>query len=167
MMRWGGGPPITVEDDERLDAGHRSSGAAAHGGACCGRTAAGSSWRAIVMVGATGRAARRPALVRYGIDHGLRSSDGGALNLAAAAFVGVALAAVVLGRLQIWLVARVGESFLRDLRVRVFDHLMSLSLDFFSGEQTGRLVARMTSDIDALRSSCSSASSCSSRTRCC
>jgi ATP-binding cassette subfamily B protein len=56
----------------------------------------------------------------------------------------------VLGRLQVWLVARIGESFLRDLRVRVFDHLQSLSLDFFGGEQTGRLVSRMTSDIDAL-----------------
>jgi ATP-binding cassette subfamily B protein len=148
-MRWGGGPPITVEDDERLDA------AAAR--RVLRRTAAMLrpyrkmvALATAVMVGATGALLAGPALVRYGIDHGLRRDDGGALNLAAATYVGVAFAAVVLGRLQVWLVARVGESFLRDLRVRVFDHLQSLSLDFFSGEQTGRLVSRMTSDIDAL-----------------
>jgi ATP-binding cassette subfamily B protein len=149
MMRWGGGTPITVEDDERLDA------AAAR--RVVRRTFAMlRPYRAqvllatVVMVSATGALLAGPALVRYGIDHGLRSRDEGALNLAAALFVGVALAAVALGRLQVWLVARIGESFLRDLRVRVFDHLQSLSLDFFGGEQTGRLVSRMTSDIDAL-----------------
>ena len=148
-MRWGGGPPITVDDDERLDA--------ATARRVLRRTAAmlrpyrrTVALATVVMMGATGALLAGPALVRYGIDHGLRNDDGGALNLAAAAFLGVALAAVALGRLQVWLVARVGESFLRDLRVRVFDHLQSLSIDFFSGEQTGRLVSRMTSDIDAL-----------------
>ena len=34
--------------------------------------------------------------------------------------------------------------------MRVFQHLMTLSMDFFETEKTGRLVARMTSDIDAL-----------------
>ena len=43
-----------------------------------------------------------------------------------------------------------GESFLRGLRMRVFQHLMTLSMDFFETSKTGRLVARMTSDIDAL-----------------
>jgi ATP-binding cassette subfamily B protein len=149
MMSWGGGPPITVDDDERLDA------AAAR--RVLRRTFAMlRPYRAqvllalVVMVSATGALLAGPALVRYAIDHGLSEGDAGALNLAAATYVGVALAGVGLGRLQIWLVARIGESFLRDLRVKVFDHLQSLSLDFFGGEQTGRLVSRMTSDIDAL-----------------
>ena len=34
--------------------------------------------------------------------------------------------------------------------MQVFGHLMSLSMNFFENEKTGRLVARMTSDIDAL-----------------
>jgi ATP-binding cassette subfamily B protein len=105
-----------------------------------------------VMVAATGTLLAGPALVRYGIDHALPPAhhDGGLLDRVALAYVAVALAAFGLGRAQVWLVARIGERFLRDLRVRVFDHLQSLSLDFFSREQTGRLVARMTSDIDAL-----------------
>ena len=44
-----------------------------------------------------------------------------------------------------------GETFLRELRIRVFRHLMDLGLDFFEKEKTGRLVARMTSDVDAMQ----------------
>ena len=103
-----------------------------------------------VMVLATAPFIGGPLVVKYAIDNGLRRHDGAALDYAALAYVVLAVAGFVFGRLQIWLVARVGEAFLRDLRVRVFDHLQSLSLDFFGEEQTGRLVSRMTSDIEAL-----------------
>ena len=36
-----------------------------------------------------------------------------------------------------------------DLRVRVFSHLQRLSVDFFTEEKAGRLLTRMTSDIEA------------------
>ena len=45
---------------------------------------------------------------------------------------------------------RVGEQFLRDMRRRVFRHLLGQSMSFYDKEQTGKLVARMTSDIDSL-----------------
>ncbi|MET1001251.1 MAG: ABC transporter ATP-binding protein [Acidimicrobiia bacterium] len=92
-----------------------------------------------------------PALVGYGIDEGLRKGDAGAVNLAAGLYLVLAFAGLFLGRAAILMVARVGESFLRSLRKRLFDHLMSLSLDYFEREKTGRIVARMTSDIDSLQ----------------
>jgi ATP-binding cassette subfamily B protein len=92
-----------------------------------------------------------PALVRHGIDAGLLTGDAGALNLSAALYVVVAVVALLFGRTAILLTADIGESFLRDLRVKVFRHLLDLGLDFFERERTGRLVARMTSDIDALQ----------------
>lgn len=92
-----------------------------------------------------------PILVRAGVDHGLLAHDAGALNRAAVMYLVVAVLGLVLGRMVIWTVNRTGERFLRSLRVRVFDHLTSLSLDFFEREKTGRLVARMTSDVDALQ----------------
>ena len=67
-------------------------------------------------------------------------------SISSIAFVGA-----FLGRAVIRMVAQVGETFLRDLRIRVFRHLLSLGLDFFEREKTGRLVARMTSDIEALQ----------------
>jgi ATP-binding cassette, subfamily B, bacterial len=92
-----------------------------------------------------------PALVRHGIDEGLRAHDSGALNLSAFLYLIAAIAGLFLGRAVIKMVARVGETFLRDLRSRVFRHLMSLGMDFFEREKTGTLVARMTSDMDALQ----------------
>ncbi len=92
-----------------------------------------------------------PLLVRYGIDHGIRNKDAGALNLAVVVYLALALAGLLLGRLAILFVARIGESFLRTMRNRLFSHLMSLSLDYFETEKTGKIVARMTSDIDAMQ----------------
>ncbi len=92
-----------------------------------------------------------PALVGYGIDAGLRANDADALNRAAVLFLAVALAGLVLGRATIRVVSLIGEQFLCKLRIRVFRHLMSLGLDFFERERTGRLVSRLTSDIDALQ----------------
>jgi len=104
-----------------------------------------------LMVAQTACLLAGPALVRHGIDAGLRAHDAGALDLSAAMYLGVACVALVLGRASIRQVARVGETFLRELRVRVFRHLMSLGLDFFEREKTGRLVARLTSDVDAMQ----------------
>lgn len=104
-----------------------------------------------VMIGSTAAVLAGPALVRYGIDHGLRKRDAGAVNSAAIGYLLVAIAALVFARLQILLVTRLGEKFLRDLRIRVFGHIQGMSMAFFDKEQTGKLVARMTSDIDSLQ----------------
>ncbi|MBV9665808.1 MAG: ABC transporter ATP-binding protein [Actinobacteria bacterium] len=94
-----------------------------------------------------------PFLLRYAIDHGLRvrPPSGAVLDRAAIAFIFVAILAFFSSRFQILMVTRVGEKFLRDMRVRVFDHMQAMSMGFFDREQTGRLVARMTSDMDALQ----------------
>jgi ATP-binding cassette, subfamily B, bacterial len=110
---------------------------------------------ALVLMAQAGALLSGPLLVRYGIDYGLPSStssgDAGALNLAVALYLAMALLGLVLGRLAIVMVAKIGERFLRELRNRLFGHVMSLSLDYFETEKTGRIVARMTSDIDALQ----------------
>ncbi len=104
-----------------------------------------------LLIAQVGALLSGPALVRYGIDHGLRRNDPGALNKAVVMYLVVAFLGVALARTVILLIARIGESFLRELRNRVFRHLVSLGLDFFEREKTGRLIARMTSDIDALQ----------------
>jgi ATP-binding cassette subfamily B protein len=92
-----------------------------------------------------------PLLVKHGIDAGLKANDGGALDLAVVLYLAVAIGAFGFGRLAIYQVAEVGETFLRSLRIKVFRHLLDLGLDFFEQEKTGRLVARMTSDVDAMQ----------------
>ena len=46
--------------------------------------------------------------------------------------------------------ARAGQRVLFTVRTKLFRHLQTLSLDFYERERTGRLVARMTADIDAM-----------------
>ncbi len=106
---------------------------------------------ALVVTVQVGALIAGPSLVRYGIDRGLARGDAGALDLAVGLYLVLALAGLVLGRAVTRMVARLGESFLRHLRAHVFRHLMGLSMEFFEKEKTGRLVARMTSDIDELQ----------------
>ncbi len=103
-----------------------------------------------VMIASTLMTIAGPLLIRAGIDKGVRGRSDQALNRAAIGYIVVVILGFVFGRAQILLVGRVGEGFLRDLRVRVFAHLQRLPMAFHDREPTGKLVARMTSDIDAL-----------------
>jgi len=100
-------------------------------------------WTATTLAG--------PFLVRYGIDHGIKADDAGALDAAVAGYVAVALASYVTFRFQVLLISRIGESFLRDLRLRVFAHLQRLSMPFYDREKAGVIVSRMTSDVDSMQ----------------
>jgi ATP-binding cassette subfamily B protein len=93
-----------------------------------------------------------PYLVKYGIDHGLAPGhfDGAALDRAVVAYVAVAAIAYLVYRRLIVALSIAGEGYLRDLRVRVFDHLQSLSMPFYDRSKAGVLVSRMTSDVDSI-----------------
>lgn len=92
-----------------------------------------------------------PYLLKLGIDHGIKPRDGRFLNLTVVAYVLVAVGAYFATRTQVLLVSRAGEGFLRDLRKRVFDHLLRLSMPFYDREKAGVVVSRMTSDVDSLQ----------------
>jgi ATP-binding cassette subfamily B protein len=100
-------------------------------------------WTATTLAG--------PFLVRHGIDKGIKPGDGGALDVAVIGYVAVAVISYVTYRFQVLLISRIGESFLRDLRVRVFDHLQRLSMPFYDREKAGVIVSRMTSDVDSMQ----------------
>ncbi len=91
-----------------------------------------------------------PLFVRMGIDDGVRQGSTSALQRAALLFLGVAVAAMVVSRWQTRITARVSERILYLLRVKVFGQLQRLSLDFYERELSGRLLTRVTSDVDAL-----------------
>ena len=91
-----------------------------------------------------------PVIVRAGIDHGIRAHHARALNLAVIAYIVVVAFNYVVGRQQFVYINRAGESFLRDLRLRVFHHLMRQSMAFFDTQKAGVLVARLTSDIESM-----------------
>lgn len=93
-----------------------------------------------------------PAIVRYAIDHGVVPGDAGPLWAAAA--VGTVLALIgwlVVATLTV-ITARAGERVLFGLRVRSYAHLQRLGLDYYERELSGRIMTRMTTDVDALSS---------------
>jgi len=108
-------------------------------------------WSALAMVIVwTGTVLAGPYLVKFGIDQGITKRNPAMLDLAVVGYVIVAILAYVTYRIQIALISQVGEEFLRSLRIRVFDHLQSLSMPFYDRSKAGVLVSRMTSDVDSL-----------------
>ncbi|WP_028049198.1 ABC transporter ATP-binding protein [Cellulomonas sp. URHD0024] len=111
-------------------------------------------WTAALVVGSQVAAVAGPALVAYGIDHGLpalQDGDRGPLLLAAGAYLVAALLGGVLVAATVRASARVSQTMLLDLRRRVFRHTQRLSLEFHESYTSGRIISRQTSDVEALR----------------
>lgn len=98
----------------------------------------------------TGAALAMPYLVKVAIDEGITPGDLAVINRVTLAYLVLAGVQFVAGRFEIETVARAGQRVLYAVRTKLFRHLQTLSLDFYERERTGRLVARMTADIDAM-----------------
>ncbi|HZZ47860.1 MAG TPA: ABC transporter ATP-binding protein [Pseudonocardia sp.] len=73
-----------------------------------------------------------------------------AFPLLAGVYIGVALAGGAVAFASQYLAARVGEMFVFRLRNRVFDHVQTLSVDFFDRRRLGDTLSRLTSDVEAI-----------------
>lgn len=91
-----------------------------------------------------------PTLVKIGIDRGVAR---GSLSVLVALSI-VYLAVTLFDWWDMWaenlVTGRTAERVLMALRIRVFAHLQRLGLDFYEREMAGRLLTRMTSDVDTL-----------------
>ena len=111
-------------------------------------------WRVIAMfislLAATAAALAPAPLAKLAIDNGIRRHDTGALDLIVVAFLVSVLIYAVATYAQTYLVGWVGQRALQDLRVRLFAHLQSLSLSFYSRNRAGVIISRLTNDVEAL-----------------
>jgi len=98
----------------------------------------------------TGAGLAPPYLAGQAIDAGIVTGDVGALDLIVAAFVGVALLYAAGTYAETYLVGWVGTRALQDLRERLFSHIQSMSIGFFTRRSPGVLISRMTNDVEAL-----------------
>ncbi len=91
-----------------------------------------------------------PVLIRHGIDQGVSEMALGAVWTAS----GLALIAVIAQWAaqtgEIRKTGRTGERVLYSLRLKIFAQLQRLGLDYYERELTGRIMTRMTTDVDAL-----------------
>ena len=91
-----------------------------------------------------------PLLTKIGIDQGVLAGRFDVLVAVTVAYLAMVAIGTMTSSVRIRYTNRLGESLMYQLRVRVFAHLQRQGLDFFTGERSGRLMTRMTSDIEAL-----------------
>jgi len=91
-----------------------------------------------------------PALVRNGIDHGVETKVFHAIVVVSLIGLAIVLADWVVNIAETMVVGRNGERLLYILRVKLFAQLQRLGLDFYERELSGRIMTRMTTDVDAL-----------------
>ncbi|WP_309620101.1 ABC transporter ATP-binding protein [Salinibacterium sp.] len=108
----------------------------------------------VVVVVSTAAQVAGPALIAFGLAQGLPAlveNDWVPLALAVGAYLATAVIGASLISWYTVLTARISQAILLDLRKRVFLHTQRLSLEFHEKYTSGRIIARQTSDLDAIK----------------
>jgi ATP-binding cassette subfamily B protein len=91
-----------------------------------------------------------PALVRSGLDRGVVGGSARALWTVTGLFLAMVLADWVVVWAQQRYTGRTAERLLFALRIRIFAHLQRLGIDYYEREMAGRIMTRMTTDVESL-----------------
>src|SRR6266699_73391 len=99
-----------------------------------------------------------PALTGYAIDQYIApktqslslSARGNGLLLIAGIYLLVLTVGMALRYLHVFILNVMGQRIMLDMRSQMFDHLQRLSLSFFDHNPVGRLMTRLTNDVDSL-----------------
>ena len=93
----------------------------------------------------------QPFLVREAVDVAIPQQDVRLLLLVVAGMVGVAIVTSLLGVVQTWMSARVGQEVMHGLRTRLFTHLQGQSLGFFTRSRAGEVQSRLINDVGGMQ----------------
>ena len=109
----------------------------------------------VLILFSAGLGVINPLLVQVVFDQALFPASGepdlDLLWTLAALMAGVIAVTSAIGIFQTYLTNSVGQRVMRDLRDRLFRHLQSLSLNFFTGTRTGEVQSRVANDVGGVR----------------
>ncbi len=91
-----------------------------------------------------------PWLVKVAIDRYIANHDLMGLNFVGITYVLVLVAQMLLAYFQIYIMQMTGQHIMYDMRVQIFSHIQRLELNFFHKNPVGRLMTRVTNDVDVL-----------------
>ena len=91
-----------------------------------------------------------PYLVKVGIDKYISKGNAGGLSLLAALYVASLIVGFLLRYFQVYMMNKTGQQVMADLRAEIFSHLQRLSISFFDKNPVGRLLTRVTNDVEVL-----------------
>ncbi|MCL7984805.1 MAG: ABC transporter ATP-binding protein/permease [marine benthic group bacterium] len=104
----------------------------------------------LMLIAASGLELVGPWLTKIALDRAVPATDIDLLGTLAAVFVGSLLAAAALEYLRTLLTTWIGQKVMLDIRGEVFSRLQRLELAFFDRNPVGRLMTRVTSDVEVL-----------------
>jgi len=91
-----------------------------------------------------------PWLIRVALDEAVPQGETRLLTLLALAYLGALVLSFGLEYLQALLTTWLGQRVMFDLRSQIFDHIQTLDLGYFDTHPVGRLMTRITSDVETL-----------------
>jgi len=91
-----------------------------------------------------------PFLVKNAIDGPIANHDLGGLNKIALIFFFVLVAQMLVNYGQVFIMQMTGQHIMYDMRVQIFSHIQRLEMNFFHKNPVGRLMTRVTNDVDVL-----------------
>jgi ATP-binding cassette subfamily B protein len=93
-----------------------------------------------------------PYLIAQGIDQGVLRGSYVALFIASAIFLLITLADLLDSVAETFITGRTAERLMLALRIKIWAHLQRLSMDYYEREMAGRIMTRMTTDVDSFES---------------
>jgi len=104
---------------------------------------------AAIVVGAALQLAQ-PYLMKVAIDRYIATGQLAPLNRLAALYFVILVVAFAADYLQTWTMQLTGQKLMFDLRMELYAHLQRLDLKYYDRNPVGRLMTRVTSDVDVL-----------------
>src|SRR5437867_3497108 len=92
----------------------------------------------------------QPYLMKVAIDRYIAQGDLAGMNRIAFAYLAIILASFGLDYAQTWLLQMTGQRIMFDMRTQIYRHLQQLDLRFYDRNPVGRLMTRVTTDVDVL-----------------
>ena len=91
-----------------------------------------------------------PYLIKIVIDDYIPTGDISGLGTIAALFLSMLIGSFILEYIETWTLQLTGQKIMFELRMQVYTHLQRLDLRFYNRNPVGRLMTRVTTDVDVL-----------------
>ena len=92
----------------------------------------------------------QPWLMKIAIDRYIARGDLTGIDVIAAAFLVTLLLSFALEYVQTWTLQITGQRIMYDMRMQIYEHLQRIDLQFYDRNPVGRLMTRVTTDVDVL-----------------
>jgi len=92
----------------------------------------------------------QPYLMKVAIDRYIATSDVAGMDRIALLFLGILLASFALEFVQTYVLQHTGQRIMFDLRAQIYRHFQRLDVAYYDRNPVGRLMTRVTTDVDAL-----------------